>query len=134
MFDEGTRGSIVRKRSSHDLSAGCDQGSCVALGEGVSIAENRNLLVRGDEESHESDQGACGEVGGDGPRGTARPVNEVRGDDRSRHSPAGPECCRLAYANIALTRRNAAIVNPEIYEVLESDLCLPSFSPTLTAM
>lgn len=61
---------------------------------------------------------------------------QVLGQSRSHahYFPAGPECCRLAYANIALTRRNAAIVNPEIYEVLESDLCLPSFSPTLTAM
>ena len=29
---------------------------------------------------------------------------------------------------------DAAVVDPEIYEFLESDLCLPSFSPTMTAM
>jgi hypothetical protein len=28
----------------------------------------------------------------------------------------------------------AALANPDIYEFLESDLCLPSLRPTMTAM
>ena len=42
------------------------------------------LSARDDIDCRESDHGACGEVRGNRPCGTARPMNKVRRDDRSR--------------------------------------------------
>ena len=46
MFDEGTCGPILRTRSSHDVSGGCDQRSCVALATTLSMPSSRVASLR----------------------------------------------------------------------------------------